>query len=100
MTIEIFKDTTPDMVWDELAQTYETLERQIRRLKEQQEAVKENLISLVEGDIKVGGGLKVARHKRKGTVDYKLLIEDAGIPADHVEAYRKPETEYWRIDLF
>lgn len=75
------------MRWTQIASAKEQIEREEQEIKDQ-------LISICDGQSSMGSGIKVARCARKGAVEYAKIPELKGI---NLDAYRKKPTEYWRI---
>lgn len=88
-----FKDQS-SYEWMVAASEWENLGAQIRSLTELQESIKKKLVKMADGKNSVGGGIKVIKAKRKGTVSYAEIPELKIVDLDH---YRKPDTEYWMI---
>jgi hypothetical protein len=66
----------------------------LKILQEEEKKIREELIHLADGQNCMGAGIKVAKLKRKGAVDYSKVPELQGI---NLEPYRKEMTDYWRI---
>ncbi len=92
-------EATADEVPQILANEYRDLDAQIKALQSQQQAVKDQLIALAEeagSDSLAVGGITLKRIESKGTVDYKAIPALKDIDLD---AYRKPASITWRINI-
>lgn len=92
-------EATADEVPQILAKEYRDLDAQIKALQSQQQAVKDQLITLAEAvnsDSLAVGGITLKRIESKGAVDYKAIpaLKDIDL-----EPYRKPATTTWRINI-
>lgn len=67
-----------------------------RSILEQEEELKKQLISLSEGQSSIGGGVKLSKSLRKGSVEYSRIPELGTVDLD---AYRKDPSEVWRVSL-
>lgn len=80
--------------WIELVARWKETKSQIDWLSSQEESLRGEIISLTKGENCRGGGIKVSKEIRKGTVDYKSIPELAAVDLDK---YRKRPTECWKI---
>ncbi len=83
-----------DIEWDLLAEHYKFLKNFKDELESQLDEAKDKLIKMCSGQSSEGGGIKVLRSMRKGSIDYlKAFDRDP----EELEKYRKESTETWRI---
>lgn len=83
-----------DRAWKEAARRWvEALER-LKEAQQAEEAAKEELIYLSDGQTSLGAGVRLQKIIRKGNVDYSKIesLNDVDL-----EKYRKPPTESWRL---
>lgn len=83
-----------DIEWQELSNAYLETQKLLKSLEEQEKLMKERLISLAGRSNAKGGGIKLSKVVRKGSVDYQMVPELKGI---NLEKYRKPAIETWRV---
>ena len=79
-----------DARWAQLAQRL----KEIKVLQAEEEKIKKELIEMAAGQNSMGGGIRLSKCMRKGSVDYgKIpLLQEIDL-----EPYRKKSTTYWRI---
>lgn len=80
--------------WFIQAANFSIARQEIKKWQEKEEEVKQRLIELADGRNAMGGGIKLMKVLKKGTVDYKVIPE---IQEVDLEKYRKPPSEYWRV---
>lgn len=72
------------------------LAKKLRQQYEEKEvAARKELIALARQRNCCGGGIKMSKSIRRGSIDYSLINE---IKEIDLEQYRKPSSEVWRID--
>lgn len=76
----------------ELIQKQQDAESALQRCDE----IKLRLQELAEGQNAIGGGVRVCKYMRKGTVQYKLIPELQDVDLDQ---YRTEAKEHWRISV-
>jgi hypothetical protein len=84
-------------LWNAMAADYlrdQQILDQIDELKDTQEKRRQCLIEMAEGENSIGGGLRLTKHLRKGSIEYKKIPELVGV---NLESYRKDPIEVWRI---
>lgn len=81
-----------DEEWENLAQELKT----ILKIEDRKEEIRKRLIALSGGLNSMGGGIKLSKVRRKGTVDYKSIPELSGV---NLEKYRKSSIETYRIGV-
>ena len=84
-----------DESWNALAIDYRTYKLQIKFLEKQMDEIKEKLIEMADKDICIGGGIELQRIVKKGNIDYSKIDE---LQFVDLEKFRKPSTEYWKIN--
>lgn len=92
-------DAAESDTFNMLAESYISLEEQIKTLQEQQKQVRDQLITCAQdanADTLTGGGITLKKIESKGAVDYKAIPALADID---LEQYRKPATTSWRINI-
>lgn len=80
--------------WKELAFQMQTIRENKKSLEEWERKTKDRLIQLSGSSNCKGGGIKMSKILKKGSVNYKAIPELEGI---NLDAYRNKPTEYWRI---
>lgn len=83
-----------DDLWLSVSSKWVQCHSALQRLKAEEEELRETLIQLVGNSNARGGGIKISRSVRKGSVDYKAIPELKQVNLDN---YRKSSTESWRI---
>lgn len=87
-----YQNRNSDTEWVEISSQWVEITARIERLKLQQQQLKEKLIALSENQNTVGGGVRLIRSIRKGTVDYSKIPELKNVDLDQ---YRKNPIETW-----
>lgn len=80
--------------WLDAATKWKQISAQLTSLEKEEETLRQQLISLCGNQSSAGGGVKVGKYSRKGSIDY------AKIPQLHnvnLEKYRKKTIECWKI---
>lgn len=85
-----------DKEWLDLVESYRTASEELNRAKEAESLIRDQLINLSEGRNCIGGGVKVQKIIRKGTVDYSKIPELKGV---NLDGYRKDSVSSWRITI-
>jgi putative phage-type endonuclease len=85
-----------DEKWNVCAQGYLEVLESIKFLEDQKEYWRSQLIKLSDDKSCKGSGISVFKGIKKGVIDYKGIPELQSI---NLENYRKPSTEYWRINV-
>jgi putative phage-type endonuclease len=83
-----------DENWQSTAQQWLSVSQQIKSLEEQEKQLRELLILQSANGNSMGGGVKLTKMMRKGSVDYAKIPELKGV---NLEQYRKSHVECWRI---
>lgn len=83
-----------DQSWLDIALKWRSINQQMQLLEKQEKSMREQLISLSENQNCIGGGIKISKSIRKGTVDYTKIPEFINVNLDD---YRKSPVEYWKI---
>jgi len=83
-----------DELWLAATAEWKRLHRQAAEIKAKEEELRETLIALSGRKNVCGGGVKLARIIRKGSVDYKAIPQ---LQEVDLELYRGAPTESWRI---
>ena|SRR5271170_632170 len=82
------------MEWEECSRRWIDVNKKIKELEIELEALRDRLVSLSSGSNCRGFGISVSSIKRKGNIDYSKIPELKNVD---LEKYRKPETESWRV---
>lgn len=82
--------------WMEAAKKWVQFNEQLKILQDQEKQAREELISLANKQSCKGGGVKLTRTIRKGSVEYKNIPD---LKLIDLEKYRKPPVEAWRISI-
>jgi len=80
--------------WFMLASKWKQLNSQLSALESEEKKLRESLISLCGNQSSTGGGVKVTRFLRKGSVDYGKIPQLTGVD---LEKFRKKPVECWKI---
>lgn len=80
--------------WLDMAQDWRNTSNELKRLQEKERDLRDALISLSHGKSSIGGGIKLSKRARKGSIDYSQIKELENVD---LECYRKQNTEYWVI---
>lgn len=83
-----------DNNWSYIANQWRKAHERLKKAEHEESLLRQNLISLAEGQSCLGAGIKVQKIIRKGSVDYKSIPELKGVDLDK---YRKGVSESWRI---
>lgn len=82
------------LIWSVYAKEWQSLQKSKKEILDREEEIKQNLISICEGESSIGSGIRVKKVKRKGNIDYSKVWE---LQSLDLEPYRKEDTEYWKI---
>ncbi len=85
-----------DNTWTELSKRYSQIYDLRKRLQIQEEELKALLVSSAGSQNSMGGGIKLSKIVRKGNLDYDAILKQYEVDS---EKYRKPHTEYWKIQV-
>ena len=80
--------------WLDLASRWKRTNTQLKALEEEEKRLRDGLISLCSNQSSIGGGVKVTRFLRKGSVDYAKIPQLKGLD---IEKFRKKPVECWKI---
>lgn len=80
--------------WHLHAEVWKDTKRQIKLLEAKEEALRDELIEMCEGQSSQGSGIKISKSIRRGNIDYSAIEELNEID---LEKYRKKPTIFWRI---
>lgn len=93
MDMDLLNVDTPDAV--QLASELSHIQSDMKRLKESDETIRDQLKGLCEGkSALIGGQYRFKKSMRPGNVDYKAIPELANVD---LNAYRKEKIESWRF---
>jgi len=93
---DFVKQSNP--VFIQMAQELKTVRNSKRELEKKEEDLKSSLISMCEDKSSIGGGLKFSKNVRKGSIDWKSIVEKECQPDDEfLSHYRKENIIYWSI---
>ena len=84
-----------DEKWLTCAERYQSAKSSRIRYEEEEEDYRKRLIELSGGLNSMGGGIKLSKALRKGSIPYATLPE---VKALDLEKHRKLPTEYWRVN--
>lgn len=88
-----YQEKTDD-VWGEAASEWMKIQKKIHLLESVEKKLRDTLVSMSGGKNSRGGGVRVAKSIRKGTIDYTKIPELEEVDLD---VYRKEPIEVWRI---
>jgi YqaJ-like viral recombinase domain len=83
-----------DAVWKETSQKWLSIHSQLEALKSEEKKLREALIQMAGTQNVTGGGIKLSRSLRKGSVQYSQIPE---LQKVDLEKYRKEPLEIWRL---
>lgn len=83
-----------DDVWNAAANEWLLINRKLKAMEPREKELRELLISMANKQNSIGGGVKVSRMIRKGSVDYSRI---PGIQSVNLDQYRKDPVECWKI---
>lgn len=83
-----------DEDWQQAAQEWMEANSYMKLLVEQEQVLREKLISLSDGNNCKGFGISICNVSRKGNIDYAKIPQLKDVD---LELYRKPATSSWRI---
>jgi len=81
-----------DELWMQAANEWMAIRKQASDLEDREQELKAVLISMSQGRNSCGGGVKVSKVVKKGSIDYSKLPSDIDL-----EQFRKPNISYWRL---
>lgn len=84
-----------DEEWEKIAAQWKLLKEQMIQLEDEEERLRMRMIELAENQNSIGGGVKLAKQIKKGSVDYSKIPELKEI---NLEPYRKSAVEFWKIN--
>jgi putative phage-type endonuclease len=80
--------------WIQLADEWKRVSSALHDMEQKEKELKQELITLCNGQSSIGAGIKVSHCVRRGAVDYASIPD---LKRMDLEPYRKKSTEYWRI---
>ncbi len=83
-----------DTDWIRTAEEWLSTNQKLADLKNREEELKDRLISLSQKKSSIGGGIKLTRIMKKGSVDYSKIPE---LKKVNLESFRKQPIEYWKV---
>ena len=83
-----------DAAFQEEIRQWRLVKAQLRELEKIEEHYRNKLIKKAEGKNCLGGGVRISKSIRKGSVDYKKIPQLIGVD---LEKHRKEPTIYWTI---
>lgn len=83
-----------DEEWVKMSEKYLRLEESIKQLEVNKEIYKQWFVDRSNEKSARGGGIRLRRTRKKGSIDYKAIPE---IQQIDTEKYRKKSVEYWSI---
>ncbi len=83
-----------DALWNECATKWRTLTSAIKKLEDQEEDLRKQLIFLSGESNTKGAGISLCQVQRRGNVDYTKIPQLKGVD---LELYRKASINSWRI---
>lgn len=90
------KDYDPrhDTAWMSAASEWININKELQQLKDKEKECRELLIELANNKNTIGQGVKLQRILRKGSIDYKAVLELKDVD---LEKYRKDTVQSWRV---
>jgi putative phage-type endonuclease len=89
-----YKDMSVQPRWGIMAREYRRINEEIKKLEQEKEDIRKELIIVCEDQSCLGDGIKVMKTLVRGRVDYDAIPEIKGIDLDK---YRKSSTTTWKI---
>ena len=89
-----YVDKTEDTDWLDYAERWKEVTKAIKTLEAEEKELRQALISLADRSSVVGGGIRLSKVIRRGSVDYKSVPNLIGVD---LEQYRKEPIETFRI---
>jgi hypothetical protein len=83
-----------DDEWMKYSEEWKRVSQESKNLEVREKRLRDMLIGLSGGSNCSGGGIKLSREVRKGSINYSEIPEISKID---LEPYRKPSVEYWKI---
>lgn len=83
-----------DRTWNELALELLTIRRQQRELNQREAEIKEALVSMSNHQNSTGGGIKLEKVVKRGSIQYSRVPQLQGVD---LENFRSELTEYWKV---
>lgn len=90
--------TIQDPRWENAALLLQSVQKKQKELEIQEAMLKNTLIELSNGQNAEGNGVKLTKYVRKGSIDYKLILEELNVIVDE-EMYRKEDTQTWKFTV-
>jgi hypothetical protein len=86
-----------DPCWVETSQKWLEAKKRLEAIENEEKSLRESLIQMTENQSSIGGGIRLTRSMRKGSVQYSQIPELQGI---NLEKHRKEPSEIWRLSAF
>ena len=83
-----------DPEWTEISKKWLDIHRQMQVLEMEEKALRELLIQMAGVENVTGGGVRITRSIRKGSIQYSQIPELQNVD---LEKYRKESTEIWTL---
>lgn len=83
-----------DKTWNELAQELLLIRKERKQLEMREEEIKELLVSMSAHANSIGGGIKLEKVVKRGSVRYSDIEI---LKQVDLEKYRSDPTEYWKV---
>lgn len=83
-----------DEQWVEISHKWLTIHREIAIMEAEERALREMLIQMAGTQNVTGGGVRLTRSLRKGSIQYSQIPE---LEQVDLEKYRKEPVEMWRL---
>lgn len=94
LTIRDYKNMNDNRSWNEYADMYQKVDKDIKAQEEKKDYIRKKLIELCENESSQGHGLKVMKIISKGRVNYEEIPEIQGID---LNKYRKESNSSWKF---
>ena len=83
-----------DQQWVDVSKKWLELHRQMKALESEEKSLREALIQMAGVENVTGGGVRITRSMRKGSIQYRQIPELQNVD---LEKYRKEPTEIWTL---
>jgi len=83
-----------DQEWVAVSNKWRAIKQQLELLENEEKSLRNTLIQMANNHSTIGGGIRLTRSTRRGSVQYAQIPEIRGID---LEKYRKKPTEIWRL---
>lgn len=98
MTNKDFIERSDDQ-WRKAKEAWNDLQIAKNNLEIHETALKKVILEMSNGQSATGFGLSASKIVRKGNIEFREIPAIKEMPAEELNKYRKPPTEYWKISI-